>query len=92
LRCIDHRHPCQHQLQDVGIRWKQRRPDQILLALVARGHLDGRADLLEPLFGFFFSQRPAQRSLFVFELRFEVRTQLGNDVVLPFPGQVLFTA
>ncbi len=61
-----------------------------MLRLIARGDLDRRPDLLEPGFGFGGGERAAELGLFVFELRFEVGAELGEDVVLPLPGQVFF--
>ena len=60
-----------------------------MLRLIARGDLDRRADLLEPCLGFILGERAAELGLFVFELGLEVGAELGEDVVLPLPGQVL---
>jgi len=63
--------------------------DEILLRLITRGHLNRRAELLDPRFGFGLGQGATERLFLFIELRFEVRAEFGDDVVLPLPGQVL---
>jgi hypothetical protein len=53
-----------------------------------RGHVHGRAEALDPGFSLGVGERAAQDGLFFFELGFEVGAELGDDVVLPLPGQV----